>query len=162
DETDDSVLQARVLSQQMRRVARQAALDPGDGLGALRCQMRHRMNVYFPPELLKQIADLADRKKLSRSGIVEAAVASFLSPDGADRREAAFCAAPRSTVAAGPAARTESRNRDRDLGTVRPLLADDHPAPARGCQRDGAVEKPAPGPRPRRSPPATAPERAQP
>jgi hypothetical protein len=52
--------------------------------------MRHRMNVYFPPELLKQIADLADRKKLSRSAIVEAAVASFLSPDGVDRREAAF------------------------------------------------------------------------
>jgi DNA-binding transcriptional MocR family regulator len=52
--------------------------------------MRDRMNVYFPPELLKQIADLADRKKLSRSSIVEAAVVSFLSPDGADRREAAF------------------------------------------------------------------------
>jgi hypothetical protein len=52
--------------------------------------MRDRMNVYFPPELLKQIAELADRKKLSRSAIVEAAVASFLSPDGGDRREAAF------------------------------------------------------------------------
>jgi hypothetical protein len=52
--------------------------------------MRDRMNVYFPPELLKQISDLADRKKLSRSAIVEAAVASFLSPDGGDRREAAF------------------------------------------------------------------------
>jgi hypothetical protein len=52
--------------------------------------MRNRMNVYFPPEMLKQIADLADRKKLSRSAIVEAAVASFLSPDAADRREAAF------------------------------------------------------------------------
>src|SRR5882724_9202675 len=52
--------------------------------------MRDRMNVYFPPELLKQIADLADRKKLSRSAIVEAAVTSFLSPDGEDRREAAF------------------------------------------------------------------------
>src|SRR5271165_5831260 len=52
--------------------------------------MRDRMNVYFPPALLKQIADLADRKGLSRSAIVEAAVASFLSPDGADRREAAF------------------------------------------------------------------------
>jgi hypothetical protein len=39
---------------------------------------------------LKQITDLADRKKQSRSAIVEAAVASFLSPDGADRREAAF------------------------------------------------------------------------
>ena len=52
--------------------------------------MRDRMNVYFPPAMLQQIADLADRKKLSRSAIVEAAVASFLSPDGADRREAAF------------------------------------------------------------------------
>lgn len=52
--------------------------------------MRDRMNVYFPPALLKQIADLADRKQLSRSAIVEAAVASFLSPDGADKREAAF------------------------------------------------------------------------
>lgn len=52
--------------------------------------MRNRMNVYFPPELLKQISDLADRKNLSRSAIVEAAVVSFLSPDGVDRREAAF------------------------------------------------------------------------
>ncbi len=52
--------------------------------------MRDRMNVYFPPELLREIADLAARKGLSRSAIVEAAVASFLSPDGADRREAAF------------------------------------------------------------------------
>ena len=51
--------------------------------------MRDRMNVYFPPEMLRQIADLADRKKLSRSAIVEAAVASFLSPHGADKREAA-------------------------------------------------------------------------
>ena len=52
--------------------------------------MRDRMNVYFPPAMLKDIADLAARKGLSRSAIVEAAVASFLSPDGADRREAAF------------------------------------------------------------------------
>ena len=52
--------------------------------------MRTRMNVYFPPELLRQLIDLADRKKLSRSSIVEAAVNSFLSPDGADRMEAAF------------------------------------------------------------------------
>ena len=52
--------------------------------------MRDRMNVYFPPQMLREIAELADRKKLSRSAIVEAAVASFLSPDGADRREAAF------------------------------------------------------------------------
>ena len=55
-----------------------------------RRSIRDQMNVYFPPALLKQIANLADRKQLSRSAIVEAAVASFLSPDGADRREAAF------------------------------------------------------------------------
>ena len=41
--------------------------------------MRDRMNVYFPPAMLKDIADLAARKGLSRSAIVEAAVASFLS-----------------------------------------------------------------------------------
>lgn len=52
--------------------------------------MRDRMNVYFPPALLKQISELADRRKLSRSAIIEAAVASFLSPDGDDKREAAF------------------------------------------------------------------------
>lgn len=52
--------------------------------------MRTRMNVYFPPEILRQLVDLADRKKLSRSSIVEAAVTSFLSPDGSDRFEAAL------------------------------------------------------------------------
>lgn len=52
--------------------------------------MRDRLNVYFPPAMLREITLLAERQKLSRSAIVEAAVASFLSPDGADRREAAF------------------------------------------------------------------------
>lgn len=51
--------------------------------------MRTRMNVYLPPELMQKVADLADRKRLSRSAIIEAAVASFLSPDGSDRMEAA-------------------------------------------------------------------------
>ena len=41
--------------------------------------MRTRMNVYFPPALLQETSDLADRKKVSRLAIVEAAVASFLS-----------------------------------------------------------------------------------
>lgn len=52
--------------------------------------MRTRMNVYLPPELMGRITDLADRKGLSRSALVEAAVASFLSPDGSERMEAAF------------------------------------------------------------------------
>src|SRR5258707_15484727 len=52
--------------------------------------MRIRTNVYFPPEILRQLIDLSDRKKVSRSSIVEAALISFLSPDGAGRTEAAF------------------------------------------------------------------------
>jgi hypothetical protein len=52
--------------------------------------MRNRLNVRLSPETLQQIADFASRKKLSQSAIVEAAIISFLSPDGADRREAAF------------------------------------------------------------------------
>jgi hypothetical protein len=52
--------------------------------------MRQRMNVYLPPELLQQVEDLAARKRLSQSAIIEAAVMSFLSPDGVDRLEAAF------------------------------------------------------------------------
>jgi hypothetical protein len=52
--------------------------------------MKTRLNVYFSPDLLRRLEDLADRKRLSRSSVVEAAVASFLSPDGADQREAAF------------------------------------------------------------------------
>ena len=52
--------------------------------------MRVRLNVYFPPALAKQIDELAIRRRISRSAIVEAAVSSYLSPDGADRMEAAF------------------------------------------------------------------------
>jgi len=48
------------------------------------------MKVYLPPDLLQEVTDLAARKKLSQSAIIEAAVMSFLSPDGDDRREAAF------------------------------------------------------------------------
>jgi hypothetical protein len=52
--------------------------------------MRNRLNVRLSPETLQQIADFASRKKLSQSAIVEAAITSFLSPDAAERREAAF------------------------------------------------------------------------
>ncbi len=52
--------------------------------------MRNRLNLSLPVEMIAQINDLATRRRLTRSAIVEAAVASFLSPDGADRLEAAF------------------------------------------------------------------------
>ncbi|MBG0810382.1 ribbon-helix-helix protein, CopG family [Methylosinus sp. H3A] len=52
--------------------------------------MRDRLNVSLPMEMIARINELAAQKRLTRSAIVEAAVASFLSPDGADRMEAAF------------------------------------------------------------------------
>lgn len=51
---------------------------------------RARMNVYFDPELLKQVEALSLRRKVSKSAIIEAAVASFLFGDTADRLEAAM------------------------------------------------------------------------
>jgi hypothetical protein len=49
-----------------------------------------RMNVYFEPGLLKQVEALALRRDVSKSAVIEAAVASFLSADAAERLEAVF------------------------------------------------------------------------
>lgn len=53
-------------------------------------QTKTRMNVYFDPALLKQVDALALRRNISKSAIVEAAVASFLSADASERLEAAM------------------------------------------------------------------------
>jgi hypothetical protein len=42
------------------------------------------------PEVAGQLADYASRKRASQAEIVEAALVSFLSPDGSERMEAAF------------------------------------------------------------------------
>ncbi len=52
--------------------------------------MRERLCLTLPSDLLARLNDLADRRKLSRSAVAEAAIASFLSPDALDTREAAF------------------------------------------------------------------------
>jgi hypothetical protein len=52
--------------------------------------MKLRINVYLEAPLLDQVEKLAARQKLTKSLIIEAAVAAFLSPDSADQREAAF------------------------------------------------------------------------
>lgn len=44
----------------------------------------------LPPDLSRQLADYAGRKRVSQASVVEAAIASFLSPDGSERMEAAF------------------------------------------------------------------------
>ena len=53
-------------------------------------QTKTRMNVYFEPGLLKQVEALALRRNVSKSAVIEAAVASFLSEDSAERLEAVF------------------------------------------------------------------------
>lgn len=51
---------------------------------------RTRMNVYFAPDLLKQVEALALRRNISKSAVIEAAVTSFLSGDTTERMEAAM------------------------------------------------------------------------
>lgn len=53
-------------------------------------QTKSRMNVYFDPVLLKQVEQLALRRNISKSSVIEAAVASFLSADASERLEAAL------------------------------------------------------------------------
>lgn len=44
----------------------------------------------LPADLARQLADHARAKRVTQVAIVEAALGSFLSPDGADRMESAF------------------------------------------------------------------------
>lgn len=53
-------------------------------------QTKTRMNVYFDPDLLKKVDALALRRNISKSAVIEAAVASFLSADASERLEAVF------------------------------------------------------------------------
>lgn len=56
----------------------------------LRPDKKKRLSVYLDPELMRLLADFADRREQSRSLIAEAAIASFLSPDADERQEAAI------------------------------------------------------------------------
>lgn len=49
---------------------------------------KQRLSVYLEPEVMKALAAHAARRDQSRSLIAEAAIASFLSPDAAERQEA--------------------------------------------------------------------------
>jgi hypothetical protein len=48
---------------------------------------RTRLNVFLEPDHANRLDELATMKRMSKSGIVAAALASYLSPEGADRRE---------------------------------------------------------------------------
>ncbi len=70
---------------------------------------RTRMNVYFDPDLLKQVEAVARRRNVSKSAIIEAAVASFLSGDSAEKLEAAMLGGITATRVPTTDARTEGR-----------------------------------------------------
>ena len=49
-----------------------------------------QISAYLDQDVMKMLSDYAARRDLSQSLVVEAAVASFLSPDADERREAAI------------------------------------------------------------------------
>jgi len=51
---------------------------------------RARLNIFLEPDHGRRLAQLAGMKGVSKSAIVAAALSSYLSPDGGDRREAAI------------------------------------------------------------------------
>src|SRR6266496_2227482 len=52
--------------------------------------MRTKHTFRLPPDLAGKLADHASRKRVPQALIVETALASFLSPDGAERMEGAL------------------------------------------------------------------------
>lgn len=52
--------------------------------------MRTKHTFRLPPDLARQLADYAGRKKLHQAFVVETALTSFLSPDNSERMEAAL------------------------------------------------------------------------
>ena len=52
--------------------------------------MKERLSVYLEPEVTRSLIDYAERRGKSKSLVAEAAIATFLSPDAAERQEAAF------------------------------------------------------------------------
>ena len=114
--------------------------------GCERC-MRTKHTFRLPPDLAGKLADYAARKGVPQALVVEAALASHLSPDGADRLEARAGTPARSHDAADGAARTARRHFERGAGGVRALLADQHAAIAgrrtagRADQRAGALRR---------------------
>ena len=51
---------------------------------------QYRLNLFIPPEHARRLDELATKKGVSKSSIIAAALASWLSPDAGDQREAAI------------------------------------------------------------------------
>lgn len=55
----------------------------------MRQPKKQRLSVYIDPKIMDAITEYAARRDHSKSLVAEAAIASFLSPDAAERQEAA-------------------------------------------------------------------------
>lgn len=55
-----------------------------------RSSRKQRLSVYLDPAVMNRLAEHAARRDHSRSLVAEAAIESFLSPDAAERQEAAI------------------------------------------------------------------------
>jgi predicted transcriptional regulator len=55
----------------------------------MKTSKKQRLSVYLDPDVMKSLSEYAARRDHSRSLVAEAAIASFLSPDAAERQEAA-------------------------------------------------------------------------
>ena len=86
-------------------------------------EKKARLSVYLDPDLMRSLADFAARRGQSRSLIAEAAIASLLSPDTDERREAA---APRPSQQGPHGPRTPAPRRRLDPALPRRGL---RPAP---------------------------------
>jgi len=53
---------------------------------------KQRLSVYLEPEIMRALAAYAERRDRSLSLVAEAAIASFITPDEAERQEAAIAA----------------------------------------------------------------------
>lgn len=51
---------------------------------------KKRLSAYLEPDVMNALADYAARRDVSLSLVAEAAIASFVSPDAAERQEAAI------------------------------------------------------------------------
>ena len=51
---------------------------------------KDQLSVYLDPEVMTRLVELASQKNQPKSVIAEAAIASFVTPDDSDRREAAL------------------------------------------------------------------------
>jgi hypothetical protein len=52
--------------------------------------MKEQFTVYLEPEVMSTLTEYAERRGKPKSLVAEAAIASFLSPDDAERKEAAL------------------------------------------------------------------------